>query len=95
MSPLELSTLGFAASHQFDGKMASPKAMQNGMKAFNQTTRKVARDSNTQLVDLAAAIPKSLDYMYDDVHYTEAGNQRLAETMAKHIIDSGMIPSKK
>ena len=55
----------------------------SSMQAFNEATRQVARATDASLVDLEPAIPKSLDYMYDDVHYTRKG----ASLVAHEVVD--------
>ena len=43
------------------------------MDAFNATVRELAARSDTMLVDLEQSVPKSSEWMYDDVHYTVTG----------------------
>ena len=47
----------------------------------NLATQEVAQTQNVYFVDLEAALPKSTQYMYDDVHHTEEGAMRVAETL--------------
>lgn len=91
LSEHEWRTLIFPISQQFDGRMASFASMARGMRRFNDTARSVAEEENVPLVDLDAAVPKQLKYMYDDVHYTPAGNDLVGRTMARAIVDLGLI----
>lgn len=43
----------------------------SGIKKYNDTIRELSDELNVPLVDLEKVVPKSLDYFYDDVHYTD------------------------
>jgi lysophospholipase L1-like esterase len=43
----------------------------SGIKKYNDTIRELSNELNVPLVDLEKVVPKSLDYFYDDVHYTD------------------------
>jgi hypothetical protein len=73
------------------GRVPSVRSMARGMAAFNRATEEIARAHGVGFVDLAAAIPKDLKHMLDDVHYTEQGNQRVAATIFAHIVDNGWV----
>lgn len=59
------------------------QAQSAAMDAFNQVTRETAKNYGVRLVDLEHDIPKELEYMYDDVHYTARG----AEQVAREVLD--------
>lgn len=77
-----------------DGKQPDLASMKRGMDAYNERARKVARDRQVRFLDLEKRIPKSLDYFFDDVHYTTKGNRTVAEAFAADILDWGIIPRK-
>jgi lysophospholipase L1-like esterase len=52
-----------------------------GMNAFNTTVRKLAIHPDIMLVDLEHSLPKSSEWMYDDVHYTVSGAARVARIL--------------
>lgn len=87
----ERDVLIFSISQQFDGKQASLGSMKRGMALFNETTRKIALDHAVALVELDAVMPKTLEYFYDDVHYTAKGNALVGEELARYVIRSGAI----
>ena len=60
-------------------------SMIEGMRAFNASTAKVAEAEGVGFVDLAAQMPQTLEHMYDDVHYTSAGCQLIAERIFAHV----------
>jgi hypothetical protein len=45
---------------------------------FNDTIRKVARENDILLIDLAAAIPPEKEYIYDVIHYNNRGSIKAA-----------------
>ena len=62
------------------------------MRQYNDVTRRVAKKRGAVLLDLAKRVPKTLDYLCDDVHYTDKGFERVAEVVATALADSGLIP---
>jgi lysophospholipase L1-like esterase len=64
-----------------------------GMQAFNAASRQIADQTGALFVDLAAAVPKTTEFFVDDVHYLPAGNRVVGETLARAIIESGIIES--
>jgi lysophospholipase L1-like esterase len=49
-----------------------------GMRAFNGAVLELPRSSHVHVFDLAARLPRSFDLVYDDCHFTRAGNRRVA-----------------
>lgn len=52
---------------------------------YNEETRKLAKDKNLTLVDLAGEMPKCSKYFYDVCHFTNEGAERVAEILTKHL----------
>lgn len=92
LTPREQELLGFPYSHQFHGQRASLKSMVEGMRVFNAATRRIARATGTRLIDLDRLMPKTTEYLYDDVHYTPAGNALIGDAFADDIIASRIVP---
>jgi hypothetical protein len=92
LSPRDQELLSFPGSHQFHGQRASLRSMVRGMKTFNDRAREIARDTDVRLVDLEALMPKTTEYMYDDVHYTKAGNELIGNAFADDIIQWEIVP---
>jgi lysophospholipase L1-like esterase len=63
----------------------SPGALAHMLNLYNEATLRVCTALSLQCVDLAAAIPKTATYFYDDVHFSEAGAHLAAETIAAHL----------
>jgi len=64
----------------------SVEAMARGLDRYNQTLLEVCRDRGAECLDLAAALPKDTTIFYDDVHFNEAGAQRVAKVFAAYLL---------
>ena len=91
LTPADRQVLVFPLSHHFRGERPSLHSMVEGMRAFNDATRQLATDDQVELVDLDRLMPKTTKYLYDDVHYTKAGNELVAAAFAKQIVESQII----
>lgn len=91
LSPQERQLLVFPLTHYFGGKRPSLYSMIDGMRRFNDTTRRLATQVGVPLVDLEQQMPKTTEYLYDDVHYTVAGNELIGNALADDIIESGVV----
>jgi lysophospholipase L1-like esterase len=63
-----------------------PAVLERGMNAFNQRVLQVCHETNAHCVDLAKAVPKSTDYFYDDEHFTDQGQKRVADAVAEGVL---------
>lgn len=91
LSEAERQLLVFPLTHYFKGQRPSLYSMIDGMQQFNSATRRLAAELDVELVDLERRMPKTTDYMYDDVHFTRAGNELVAGAFAERIIQSQVI----
>ncbi|HVX15304.1 MAG TPA: SGNH/GDSL hydrolase family protein [Pirellulales bacterium] len=91
LTPREQQLLVFPLTHYFAGKRPSLHSMIDGMRRFNDSTRRLAKQLNVDLVDLERRVPKTTDYLYDDVHYTPAGNELIGQAFADAIVGSKVI----
>jgi hypothetical protein len=87
----ERQLLVFPLTHHFAGKRPSLHSMIDGMRLFNDATRRLTAQLNVDLVDLERQMPKTTDYIYDDVHYTKAGNELIGNAFADHIIETKIV----
>jgi len=62
-----------------------PEVLEQGMNAYNQRLLEVCRETNAHCVNLAKAVPKSPEYFYDDEHFTDAGQQLVADRVAEGV----------
>ncbi len=58
------------------------------VEAYNDVTRRVGKERNTLVIDLAREMPKSSRYFYDFTHYTPEGAQVIAD-----ILDRSLCPA--
>lgn len=59
------------------------RALWQALEGFNDATRAVARELDAPLVDLARALPKSVELFYDDDHLNVAGARAAARLVAE------------
>ena len=57
-------------------------AFQQLLAGMNRTTREVAAAEGVTLIDLAAGVPPTRDYLYDPVHLSDAGSELVAAHVA-------------
>lgn len=57
-----------------------------GMNQYREAVLSVARERHASIIDLDSQIPKTLDYFYDDVHYTDAAFDKVAGIIADELI---------
>ncbi|MBL8821829.1 MAG: hypothetical protein JNJ77_04510 [Planctomycetia bacterium] len=78
--------------HQyFHQEYPSSATLSKVMHDYNQTLLHVSGADGVQSFDLDRAIPKSLDYLYDDCHYTVKGNRLVVETMIKALVKKKLL----
>lgn len=76
---------------QKNDKYYDLESLHYGITLFNNATKEVANQNNIEFVDLDSKIPKNLSYFFDSVHYTEKGNEVIADTLFKEIVDKNFI----
>jgi lysophospholipase L1-like esterase len=67
--------------------------MDAAMEQLNDVMRSVAGDFAVPLCDLAAELPKSLEYMYDDCHFNIHGARTAGEMLAGTLVENGLAPA--
>lgn len=86
MSDAEISSLGMIQGEAIgNGKKWAVATGRNGMKLYNDKIREIASSEGVNLIDLELAVPKSLDYFYDDVHYQSKAYDVIAPFIANHL----------
>lgn len=82
----DVTGLDLARIHAY-GPRQTGKMYWDTVEAYNDVTRKVARENGVTMVDLARSMPKSSRYFYDFIHYTPQGAQVIAD-----ILDDSLCP---
>jgi lysophospholipase L1-like esterase len=55
------------------------------LELYNDVTRRVGREQNVRVVDVARELPKSSRYFYDFIHYTNEGGQAVADIVYRSL----------
>lgn len=69
-----------------DGLNPSNASMKRGMDAYNDAVRQLAAEMGVELIDLEREIPKTLDYLYDHVHFSVNGSKKVAEVLSDYLL---------
>lgn len=86
MSNEEIGSLGMIQGEAIgNGKKWAVTTGRNGMKLYNDKIREIASSEGVNLIDLELAVPKSLDYFYDEVHYQSKTYDVIAPFIAHHL----------
>ncbi len=92
MTPQEMSVLRLinveALNRQKAWSLATAK---RGMDRYNDVMRRMATECGLVLIDLEKAIPKTLDYFWDDVHYCDRTFDLIADHVAGRLRESGIF----
>ncbi len=93
MTPEELNALHMLQHEAIgpDKKWAYETAL-SGMRQYSEAVRDVAGETGVLLIDLEKAVPRSLEYFYDDVHYQKKSFDLIAEYIANKLVrEEGLI----
>ena len=74
-----------------EGKRWSLETVVRGMNAYNNMVRQIATQRNVYLIDLAQSVPKTLEYFYDDCHYTQEGFKQVEKTIVEYFTRLGIL----
>jgi len=69
-----------------DHRYYSPAALASGMARFNAATLEVCRARELFCIDLANAIPKQAKYFMDELHYSDAGADLIADVVTRELL---------
>ncbi len=64
----------------------------SGMQQYNEAVRRIAVEEHVPLIDLEQVVPKTLEYLADDVHYREKTYDLIAEYLAAELTKIGIPP---
>jgi hypothetical protein len=63
----------------------------SGMRQYNGVMKRLARENNLLFIDLDAAVPKSLEYFTDDVHYRDRTFDLVADSVSARLRESALL----
>jgi lysophospholipase L1-like esterase len=78
-----------------DGMNPSNSSMKKGMEVYNDAVRNLAAEMGVELIDLEKAVPKTLDYLYDHVHFSVNGSKKVAEVLSGYLLETFPGPTKE
>lgn len=82
LSEEEQKSLWFTVATPDGPVRAAPPVLAEEMDRYNQAQRAIAERSGAAYLDLGSLIPRSLDYFFDDCHFTDEGSRRVAAETA-------------
>jgi len=81
MSAEEVDSLWFSVDTP-DGKVrASGSWLEREMQRYNRVQQQLAQRHGATYIDLDTQIPKTLEYYFDDCHFTDAGSRKAASAI--------------
>ncbi len=86
LKPQEADALWFSVASSDGAVRPSLSWLEQEMRRYNDEQRRQAELLGADYVDMDRCIPKSLEYFFDDCHFTDMGNQKVA---------SAILPSAK
>ncbi len=63
----------------------------DGQRKLNEAVGRVGREQAVPVVDVAAAVPRTLEYFADVVHYTERGAAVVADHVRTGLDEAGLL----
>ena len=81
----EANTLWFSVNTPHGPVRPSGEWLLNEMQRYNVEQENIASRRGASYVDLDSAIPKTLEYYFDDCHYTDAGSNLVASVILPSI----------
>lgn len=54
------------------------------LEIYNQTLREICKEQNLKCIDLAKLLPKDSKYFFDDMHFSDAGCEKVSEIIAEN-----------
>jgi lysophospholipase L1-like esterase len=67
----------------------------NGFRQYREALLKIAAERGVIAIDLESAIPKTLEYFYDDVHYQNRSFDLVAGAVTEGLIKGKVVSEKK
>ncbi len=67
------------------------EALRAAQAAYNDALLEVCRDRELACIDLAAALPQDETVFYDDAHFNESGARRVANVVARSLLELGVV----
>jgi hypothetical protein len=69
----------------YDSNKLTYKQYRGLHRSFNQQIRNIANDKELEMIDLEALVPQSKKFMWDQIHFNDAGSVLAAEIIADYM----------
>lgn len=79
--------MGKATESPITSQYYAVSALEEGMRRYNEALLEVCQIEDIKCIDLDAQIPRTTEFFYDDVHYTEAGSAKVASVIFDYLIN--------
>jgi len=87
--PPELEALTRNQPICLTGRCVASEDLARGMASYNEALLDVCAEVGAECIDLASLVPKTAEYFYDDMHFTEKGSALVAEIVARYLLRDG------
>lgn len=74
-----------------DNRYPDDASIKRALDAMNANTRAIAKEQGVPLADLDAVVPKTAEYLRDDVHHTAKGARLAGQAIAEAILQAGFV----
>lgn len=77
----------------YDDVVYREDTMDAALERLNDVMRTVAEEDSVPVYDLSRALPKSLEFFYDDCHFTRAGALAAGRGLARYLAEHALVPT--
>lgn len=81
----------YMAEGRFLKTYPSPTSLSRSLAAYNLATEEIAQQQNVLFLNTEEQIPRNIDFFKDDVHVTNKGAERVAQSVSKFLIGNKVI----
>jgi lysophospholipase L1-like esterase len=78
----------------YDGVVYREDAMDAALEELNDVVRDLGVELGVPMYDLARALPKSLEFFYDDCHFNAKGARAAGRGLAAFLVQQGLAPAR-
>ena len=86
LTPAEQEVLWFSINTAEGPLRPSGKWLMEEMRKYNHLQRRITEKMNGSFVPLQTQVPKTLDYFYDDCHFTDKGSRLAARQIEPAVL---------
>jgi hypothetical protein len=97
LTPVEEQSLwqGLVGPWNDHGGYVAAGDLEKAMNAYNRTLLDLCQQDGLECFDLASVIPKNSSVFFDDIHYTEAGADLVADRLLDYLLSRPPFPDQR